>query len=169
MLGEPSPDAHKRLLLLQRKKQPMNLQNLQTMCLRPLQNPNLYSPENIICFPLQQQDAPVIKTKRLRPPAVIRNKADDTYHQCLTVSKAAELLSVSSVTIHRMLKSGRLHGTKDGRLIRVFQWSLDQYLIENTTAPENPLEPQTNKPKRSVKTTSHHVAMNRLESMGIKS
>lgn len=101
------------------------------------------------------------------PP--ISSIADHDYHQCLTINKTAILLNVHPATVRRMLKSGKLHGIKNGRLTRVFQWSLDQYLIENTTVPDSQdaIEPAHNKPKRQVKSTNHQTAMRRLERMGL--
>jgi excisionase family DNA binding protein len=86
----------------------------------------------------------------------------------VSVKETAKLLGVVPVSIHRMLGDGRLQGTKDGRLVRVFLWSLEQYLMKNTTETENQdTNEPASKPKRSVKSTSYHVALRQLKEFGL--
>ena len=142
--------------------------NLQTMGLKPLQGLHLHSSENVVCFPVKQNATDM--TPRLRPRSTaIRERAINTDHlQCFSVKETAGLLGVNTVTVRRMLKSGRLTGPADGRLVRVFQWSLEKYLMANTTATENQdiTEPES-KPRRTVRSTSHQIAMRELERLGI--
>ena len=104
-------------------------------------------------------------------PVAVRDKLEAEkipYNQCLTARKAADLLGVHPLTVHRMLTNGKLQGIKDGRLIRVFQCSLDEYLVTHATVPkdQDAAEPEK-KPKRNVKTTSHQIAMRKLERLGL--
>src|ERR1700722_14393793 len=102
-------------------------------------------------------------------PVAVRDKLETEkipYNHCLTAKQAASVLGVHPLTVHRMLKSGKLQGIKDSHFSRAYQWSLDEYRVAHTTAPPEQ-ETEQNKPKRTVKSTSHHLAMRRLERLGI--
>jgi excisionase family DNA binding protein len=99
-------------------------------------------------------------TMTLSPPST-------DHLQCVSLKKAAAVLDVSADTVTRLMRRGELRGAKVKGNIRVYLWSLDQYLKMNEIMPQTGQpEEQAHRPRRATGAT-HRAAMQRLGKLGI--
>jgi excisionase family DNA binding protein len=70
-------------------------------------------------------------------------KAVSTKPRTVTIDKAAEVLAVSTTTIQKMMRDGRLHGIKRGRDWRILRSDLEPFVADagsHKSAPSNKTE-----------------------------
>jgi excisionase family DNA binding protein len=123
-------------------------------------NENTQNPKILHFSDDQEMPATVM---RLHPPSA-RANTDDL--ECLSMQTVAEIMDVSPITIRKLINNGKLKAIKIGKCVRVFKWSIDEYVrnheIESYSSPEE------KQPRRKTSNgAGYRAALKKAQELGI--